>query len=51
MAPFFRVEKKEANQLVKSVRAITGRWRTVARDLSITRSDQDAMEVAFVRFE
>lgn len=51
MAPYFRVEKKEANQLVKFVRAITGRWRTVARDLSITRSDQDAMEVAFVGFE
>lgn len=47
MAPFFRVKKKEADRLVKFVRTISVRWRDVARDLNIARSEQEAMEAAF----
>jgi|GEM_PF-6439658 len=47
MAPFFRLGGKDAGKLVTTVRTITSRWRRVARELNIPRSEQEAMEVAF----
>jgi serine/threonine-protein kinase HipA len=47
VAPYFRVELKEANKIVEDVRKIVRKWRKVANGYGISTTEQEIMSTAF----
>jgi serine/threonine-protein kinase HipA len=46
-APYFRVQKKKAEEILETVRKARGQWHKLAKELGIPRSEQELMESAF----
>lgn len=49
VAPYFRLTTERAHELLAEVRAATDRWPTVARRVGLSRTEIDAMALAFDR--
>jgi len=47
VAPYFRVASDVANEIIDQVRDSVSRWRTVATQLGLKRSEQNQMQGAF----
>jgi len=44
---FFRIEKKEAQEIIEQIKKVVSNWRQEARNYHIPSSEQDRMENAF----
>ena len=44
---FFNLKQKAMDQIIDEVKIATGKWRSVAAELSIPRSEQELMSPAF----
>jgi serine/threonine-protein kinase HipA len=49
VAGFFRLNKKEAEAIIKKVTKAVSQWKDVAASLQISREEQEAMSGAFMR--
>lgn len=47
MAAYFRVEHVKAKEIIKKVKDAVGGWRQVAKNIGISRTEQDKMSRAF----
>ncbi len=47
VAPWFRVKEGKVVEIIKNVRAAVSRWRVVAEEYGISRSEQEGMATAF----
>ena len=48
VAPYFRIEEKEANQIVDSIVQTVASWKTIAIDLGISRNEAERMDGCFL---
>jgi serine/threonine-protein kinase HipA len=49
VAELFRLNQKEASDILREARAAVSSWRAVAQSLGISKNEQDSMEIAFRR--
>jgi serine/threonine-protein kinase HipA len=50
VAPLFRLSKAKAEEIVKKVKAVAGKWAVEAKALGISKSQMDLMASAFSNF-
>lgn len=48
VAPYFRVKNSKAEEIIQTVKQVRGKWRTLATEIGIARSEQELMENAFI---
>ena len=51
VSEFFRLESNRAYAIVEEVKSAVKRWRTIATNYGILRSEQDIKAIAFQRAE
>ncbi len=47
VAPYFRVEKKEATAIINQTKAVVSKWREYAKRAGINQASQEQMQTAF----
>jgi serine/threonine-protein kinase HipA len=47
VAPYFRLDKAKANQIIQEVKASVATWKQVAKKYKISNAEQERMSVAF----
>lgn len=47
VAEYFRLDKQKAKQIIEEVKAAVSNWRNLAKQISISRIEQEQMELAF----
>ena len=44
---YFRLNEKKMETIIKEVLAVTTNWKTIAKEIGISRSEQELMSKAF----
>lgn len=47
VADYFRINKNRAFEIIETIKESTSRWRTVAKNAGLSKSEQDRMALAF----
>jgi serine/threonine-protein kinase HipA len=47
VAGYFRIDTKESNELISSIKSAVRKWKTIATDFGISKSEQERMSNAF----
>ena len=47
VAEYFRVDKQKANEIIEQAKRAVSNWRSVAKDMGISKAEQDRMSKAF----
>lgn len=45
---YFRLNKNQMEEIIQQVLGVTNKWKTIANDIGISRSEQELMEKAFL---